>query len=245
MNSVLSILADASNRETLDRDMSATITDRIDGNFNSVDDYLGSNVSNPSNSPIPKFITQKKRANELQNKQPLKRPTDEGMATVNYEFTGTIPHSEHSYQGSNDIYSQHHDIDRNSVNNEPEIAPNLESHYEDLNEYGDDDYDEDYDDDDHNSYEPQQSYDNYDYYYGPQPYNDYDHSNYDPRSYVGPQNETYGNFYNNHNYRTIKVGIQKGNRTHVLSNTAPVMIITTNNILLTKIIINPIVDTQL
>ena len=61
-NSVLSILADTNNREKLDKDMSATISNKIDDHFILVDDYLHSNVSNSDASPIPEFRIQKKRA---------------------------------------------------------------------------------------------------------------------------------------------------------------------------------------
>ena len=185
-NSVLSILADANTREKLDKDISATISNKIDDNFNSVEDYLDGNFSVSDNSPMPEFRIQKKRADDQQNKQPLKRHMHEGNTTVNQEFTGSTPHSEHSYQGRNSSTHQHYDNDRNSGTNELEIAPTAEDNNEDVDDYEDDDYDEDYDDYDHNN---------------PQSYADYDYNNYDQRSYVDPQNNPYGNDYSNHNYR--------------------------------------------
>ena len=56
-----SILANAETRKRLDRDMSATISNKIDDNYHSVQEFLNSSVNNGEDSPIPTFRVKKKR----------------------------------------------------------------------------------------------------------------------------------------------------------------------------------------
>ena len=181
-NSVISMVAQ--NRERLDKEMSDTVSKKIDDNFNSVDDYLHSNDHSDNN--IPEFRVHK-RDNIQQNIQSTRNaankdniPQDEVNSRNNYrqDSTRNTPNSESSFRRGDNIPPQQYN---NSANSEIEFAPGAEHHSEEYDEYWDEDFvDDRYDDgqyDNHNSQSPDDynnDHYNEDYYnthsdsYGPQ-----------------------------------------------------------------------------
>ena len=190
--SVRSILANAETRKRLDKDISATISNKIDDNYQSVQEFLNSSVDNGENSPIPTFRVEKKETRRKQLKRSSPNPNQqqdprEVNVPLNNDNADNTPRSGHSDRNSNNDSPQYHNMDNNSIYSYNNFTPGSNTYYKGYDEYGfrnNDNY--------FNNYE-----DNYNY-------------NYNSRPYYGNQYHYNNDYYDNQNLRNIHQNARPG-----------------------------------